>query len=1242
LIKWTDEQQMAIDERNCDLLVAAAAGAGKTAVLVERIIRRIIRDDKPIDIDNMLIVTFTNAAASEMRERIALALDKAIEKNPNSHRLQRQLLLLPKAGITTIHSFCMDVLKNNYHKVGLTPDFRIADETESVLLKIEAVEELFENQYEKGEKNFYKLLDSYSSNKGDNKLKDMVLEVYNFAQSIPWPKEWLIKKVEDYNVTKDFDFVKTKWAKIIIELVNIELSGCLNSLEKAYKVALTGDGLEKCADQLAYDIEYAKTLFHKEGNNWDDLYKTFNNFKMERQKNPGKYGDKDNYEVLKVLRKDAREKIDYLKREFFISDERGIKEDFSILYPLISYLSYLVMEFQRLYSSMKKEKGLIDFNDLEHFSLDILTERNVLGEIKPSDVALSLRDKYEEIMIDEYQDSNMVQEVILNIISKREIDNPNMFMVGDVKQSIYRFRQAKPELFLDKYNRYSEVSGDKDRKILLYKNFRSRKEIIHGVNCIFRQLMTEYIGEIDYCEKEFLNLGALYPKYDGEKEEDYELELHLLDLLGEEKPTEDVELEDEEDVEDEAIEDEDDLEEIQAEARIIGKRILEIVGDSGEKALNVYDKDIKGYRKAEYKDIVILLRTVVSWAETIEEELESMGIPIFADTGTGYFKRTEVQVVLSLLQIIDNPMQDIPLISVLKSPIGGFTSKELLEIRSLDKKAGFYDTLMLAASNDDEIGQKASAFLKRLEIWREKALHLPVDQLIWYLYSDTGYLSYVGAMPGGHQRQANLQILFERAKQYEETSFRGLFNFINFMEKVKSGSGDMGNAKILGEKDNVVRIMSIHKSKGLEFPVVVLGGIGKAFNLQDTRKTMLLHHETGFGTDLVDVDKRITYATIPKIAIKHRIKIEALSEEMRILYVAMSRAKEKLIITGFDKNLYKTMDKWLEALDYNREKLPAYMVISGNKYLNWIGTALIRHRDMTRLRESLKSIGTVRTAMEKDQSSWRFRIWKKSELLMQSQKDEKDFDLRKALDELKDYKKDVVLTEEINKKLGWIYPYIRTTALPVKLSVTELKRMGEEREDYVKELYEKQYIRKPLFMEEEKTMSRAQRGSIMHYIMQHLDLDRVNSLEEIKAQVNDLVLHDFITEEQAKAVAPSKIVNFFKTDLGKRIIEGDKVYREMPFNIEISSEEVFKDKDYKGLEDKILLQGVIDCYFIEKDRIILVDYKTDYVDGNEKEIAEKRYRIQIEYYTKALETILDKKVDEKYIFFFHSNKAVPM
>lgn len=1240
LADWTREQLAAINTSGCDLLVAAAAGAGKTAVLVERIIRRIIDESNPIDIDNMLIVTFTNAAASEMRERIGEALEKELEKKPDSYKLQRQMLLLNKASITTIHSFCMDVVKNNCHMLDLDPDFRIADETESLLLRLEAMEELFEEKYEEEDMDFIYLLDRYGGNRDDEKLKSMVLNIYDFIQSSPWPEEWMDKALKSYDTSGTWDFSETPWAKIIMDYAKVEIQGALNQLLKAKKIAEDNIGYEKCAEQLDNDIQMVLRLKESAEESWDQLYKAYRTLEFPKQQSPDKKADKTDYEVLKALRKEAKDRLNALGDDFFNCSSDDIKGDLQALYPVLSTLCRLVSSFSRIYMGKKKEKAIIDFNDLEHFCLNILIEKDEKGNTRPSPVALSIRDRFKEILVDEYQDSNSVQEAILSVISRRDENNPNIFMVGDVKQSIYRFRQAKPELFLDKYERYSEKEGSKERKIKLFKNFRSRKEVLEGVNFIFRQLMSPYLGEIDYNEDEFLNIGAFYPDEDREKSLiNHEIELHIVDLNKEDASKEEPEEEKSNEAED--IED---LDAVQTEARLIGQKILYLMGmtEDSPGPFRVYDVKLNDYRDIMYKDIVILLRTVRGWAEVFLQELEAMGIPVFADTGTGFFQRPEVQVVMSLLQIIDNPMQDIPLISVLKSPIAGFTSEELLDIRLEDKEGSFYDALKKTSNKEDDLGKKAKGFLERLEIWRDKALHMPTDELIWYLMNETGYYSFVGAMPQGHQRQANLKVLFERAKQYEETSFKGLFNFINFINKLKTSSGDMGNAKILGENDDVVRIMSIHKSKGLEFPVVFLGGTGKRFNLRDTNDTLLLHGELGFGIDLVDPVGRIYYSTVPKQAIKQRIKLESLSEEMRVLYVAMTRAKEKLIITGCDNNIEKSLNKWSAALDSAEEKLPPDLVVRGQRYLDWIGLALMRHEDFHELMKSYDiNIGCPRT-IDNDQSKWNINLWKKEDFLRTKQEEGEKQEEAGLLKELENQIGITKPREDIARKLEWSYPYEKATKLPAKLTVTELKRLTTETEEVepTAKLYRTHHLKKPNFLKTDDAMTAAEKGSAMHYVMQHLDLDKTDTLEEIEEQIQKLYEEEFITEQWAKAIDAKKIYTFFSSPIGKRIKKADKVYREMPFNIEASWEEIFSDEEGSKSEEKILIQGIIDLYFMEGEKLILLDYKTDHVDRNSIDEVISRYRTQIQFYEKALNKALKRDVDEKYIYLFAIDEAV--
>ncbi|HRS20828.1 MAG TPA: helicase-exonuclease AddAB subunit AddA, partial [Clostridia bacterium] len=814
---WTEEQVRAISEDRCNLLVSAAAGAGKTAVLVERIIRKITNAENPVDIDRLLVVTFTNAAAAEMRERIGAALSRVLEEAEVDgdlkvkKNLQRQLTLLGKSNITTIHSFCLDVIRNNFHTIDLDPAFRIADDTEALLLQLEALEELIESKYEPENctEDFLSLVECYGGSKDDNKLMDLILTIYDFVQSHPWPDIWLTDAIEAFNAAGGMDFGDTKWAEVLMKSISMELSGLQCLLEDTIKTAEREEGLSPYINTLQEDVLRIKAMQSAcEGKGgWDALYREFDNLEFSRLPKCGKEADPIIKEEVKGARDDVKGRLNRIKKDLISGSSEELTSDLRRLYPVMNSLGSLVSEFSDKYQDKKKQKNVIDFNDLEHYCLKVLTNRTE-GEVLPTQAALGLRELFEEIYIDEYQDSNLTQEVILGMVSREETGEPNIFMVGDVKQSIYRFRQAKPELFIKKLRTYSGDSQSKYRKILLNKNFRSREDIIRAVNFIFSRIMSESLGEIEYTEDEKLNAGAVYkvPESPGSSVGG-PVELHIIDSseIGTEET--DTSEEDFDDYEESALM----LNSMQCEARVAANRIKELTADG---SFMVIDKNTGEYRPVQFKDIVILMRTTKNWADVFAEELSIQGIPVFTDAGTGYFRTVEISTVLSLLQIIDNPLQDIPLLAVLRSPICGFDPEELIDIRLFDKETDFFEAMVKAASSEGELGRKAAGFLEKLEDWREKSLYLSTDELIWHLYNDTGYYSFVGAMPGGAARQANLRMLFDKARQYEESSFKGLFNFINFINKLKGNQGDLGSAKVLGEKDDVVRIMSIHKSKG--------------------------------------------------------------------------------------------------------------------------------------------------------------------------------------------------------------------------------------------------------------------------------------------------------------------------------------------------------------------------------------------------------------------------------------------
>jgi ATP-dependent helicase/nuclease subunit A len=1263
-VNWTEEQFSAITERGRNLLVAAAAGAGKTAVLVERIIRKITDPKSPTDIDRLLVVTFTNAAATEMRQRVGDAISKELDKNPDDKSLQRQLTLLNKASITTIHSFCLNVIKNNFQDIDIDPNFRIADETEIVLMKLEILEELFESRYQESKegKDFLELVECYSSGKDDKMLQELVLNIFDFIQSSPWPEKWLTDKAEAFNLTEETDFSKTPWGEIILDTLRIELKGMADMLNRAIRIIHYGEGLMPYMGTFQEDTENIKILSDKCSANgqaatatWKELYQAFDAVEFGRLARCGKDADKVRQELVKSIRDEVRTKIKKIKEDIFASSPEEMAEDMKTLYPLIKCLTQVVLEFGERYAAKKKEKSLLDFNDLEHFCLNILSTEDEGGSTLPSSVALELRERFDEILVDEYQDSNLVQEVLLEMVSRKESDKPNLFMVGDVKQSIYKFRQAKPELFMDKYNSYARETGFKNRLIQLYKNFRSREEVIDSVNFIFRQIMSVDIGELNYDEGESLNLGASYQELDDAKAAiGGPVELNIIDIGSSEAG--EYEKEDDTDESSDSLEHSDEAPEEQpdamhCEARLVANKIKELMlPDSEGRVFNVFDKYQKRYRPVEYKDIVILLRSTKNWAEVFVEELGAQGIPAYADIGTGYFKTVEVQTILSLLQIIDNPLQDIPLISVLRSPIGNFSPEELIDLRLCDREVSLYEALLkLASEGSSSVTCKARDFLRDLEKWRDKALYMSTDELVWFLYSDTGYYSFTAAMPGGVQRQANLRILFERARQFEQTSYKGLFNFINFINRLKSSQGDMGSAKILGENENVVRIMSIHKSKGLEFPVVIAAGMGKNFNLMDLNRRILLHQDLGFGPDFVDYRRRVYYPTMPKQALRYKIKLESLSEEMRVLYVAFTRAKEKLIITGSVRNLSKSAAGWASCLESKDEKLPEYEMLKARNYLGWIGPAVMRHKDCRLLRE-LAGVESV-TGLMKDPSKWVVRVFNKNEILTEKQQAEKD--KKNLVDKLEGIA-DIGLSEQqnyiskfgkdINERLGWRYRYLLCAKLPTKISVTELKRRfntGISEEYSAQGISVPQLIRKPQFLDEAKGFTAAERGTILHFVMQHLDLNKVISKNQISEQLKGMVGNDLLTDEEARTVDLGVIKRFFDSDVGKRMTNSLNVLREVPFNIRLKSTEVYKNLPEEIYGDEtILLQGVIDCYFDDGGEYILVDYKTDYAAPGKLERIKEKYRIQVDYYARALESITGRRVKEKYIYLFSVNELI--
>lgn len=1168
---WTEKQKQAIYEKESNLLVAAAAGSGKTAVLVERIINKITNEG--LDIDKLLVVTFTNAAATEMRERILEAIYKKLELEPENSNLQRQILLLNKSSISTIHAFCLDVIKNNFYQTDISPNFRLANTPEIELLQMEIIEEIFDKLYEEKNEEFIKLVNIYGGYRDDDDLKEIILKIYKFIQSSPFPAEWLKEQVEKFNLDMDKDFAGTAWGKLLIESLKEEVSTSINKLKKISSKLKMETELDKFYLCILDDIARLEEISCL--NTWDEIYEVVSKFKLKTwpidRKNVSELKDK-----AKEIRDEIKKNINKFKEKIFIYSSNQANADIYEMYGILNAIKNVILKFMEEYKIAKKEKNIIDFNDIEHYALNILVKKDEQGNYVATDVAKKYQEKFEEIAIDEYQDSNLVQEYILTTVSRGN----NIFMVGDVKQSIYKFRQARPELFLDKYKNYSEINETSElgRKIQLFENFRSRKNILDITNLVFEDIMSRELGDIDYNESEFLNQGANYQETD--KKVLGKAELHIIDLYQNEDELE----EDEEQIEI--------IDNIEIEAKFVANKLKEILDSN----YYVFDKK-QGYRKATYKDCAILLRSTATSASIYERELLNLGLPVFCDTSSNYFETIEIQTIMSLLKVIDNPNNDIALVTVLRSPIVGLTDNELVEIRVANKNASFFEALTLSKGND-----KVNKFFKLLEDLQAKQEYLKLDELLWEIYETTGYYNYASLMPGGNIKTANLRMLFEKAQDYENGSFKGLYNFINFIDKISKNGSDMGAPKLIGENENVIRIMSIHKSKGLEFPIVFLSGTGKQFNMQDLNQSILLHQDMGFGPKYINYERKIEYSTLAKEALRLKSKSELLSEEMRLLYVALTRAREKLIITGIDKNLQKSLKTKSDLLEGNEgsKKISKFIAEKAKCYLDWLEMVTLydeRAKDIVEIFEH-----------------------KANEVSLEEQETgEESINI-----ETREH-----VGEEVQNILNWEYPRMELTKIEGKTSVSKIAK-PEEIKYEVEEII-------PEFLKETKKLTSAQVGTIVHLVMQKLNPKENYDKTKIENLLEQLVFNKTITEAEKQAIDATKILKFTESNIFNKMKTAKEIYQEKPFFINIPAKEVYGGE----IEDTILVQGIIDLYFIdENDNLVLVDYKTDYVPEKNEDYLRKKYETQLKLYARAIEEALGKKVNEIYIYSSNLDREI--
>ena len=1186
--KWTNEQLNAITQKGNNILVAAAAGSGKTTVLVERIIRKIINDN--VDIDKILVVTFTNAAASEMRERILTALYKQIDEDPLNKRLRKQIVLLNKASICTIDAFCLDIIRNNFFEIGASSNFRIADNTELELLKQEAIEETFEELYLENDDEFNKLIELYAGYKDDENLKNIILKIHNYIQSAPFPEDWLEEQIEKFNMSNIEDFSQTEWGKIILKNFRDEVLNSIQILESSKHQLDMITELSKFSLVVADDINQLKFL-EQNWDNWERAHEIANNLKFKTWPTDKKVVSNLKEETKKA-RDNVKKRISKAVSQTFIYNTEEAVEDINAMYPILKKIKDVTLKFMEKFSEKKSNKNIMDFSDIEHYALKILLKKDENGIYQKTEVAKKYEEKFNEIAIDEYQDSNLVQEYILTSISNEK----NIFMVGDVKQSIYRFRQAKPELFLDKYQKYGLEPNEYGQKIKLFKNFRSRENILDTTNLIFSDIMSADFGEIEYDESEYLNLGATYEEPTENVEFAGKTELDIIDLKKEEN-------EDGEEIEEDNSSEL--LEKTEIEAKFVANRIQKLI----KSKYQVYDRKT-GYRDITYKDIVILLRATSNTANVFEKELLNLNIPVFSDQAENYLESIEIRTITSLLKIIDNPYRDIPLVTVMRSIIGDFTDNELIEIRLTQNEGYFYDSLKEAKASpkiDGKLKEKVINFLDKLNKWREEERYLPLNEFIQKIYEETDYYNYVRLMPNGQVRKANLKMLLDRAKDYEKISFKGLFNFIRYLEKVKSSNSDLSSAKVIGENENVVRIMSIHTSKGLEFTVEIISRTDKKFNQKDLNESILLHQDIGFGMQYINYDRKIEYTTATKEAIKIKTKEESIAEEMRILYVALTRAKEKLIITGVENDFTKSIEQKKELLEiYEKEndKINHLVLKKYLSYLEWIELVYLNHQD-------IENQITLNKIAKKD-------VLKAEE--NQEEQEKRNIELPEKID-----------YEKINEILNWQYKYKEMTNIQSKMSVTKIKELKNN------ETQKQQHIEiKPKFMLDKTKVSSAERGTIIHLILQKLDFTKEYSKEELAQFVNNLCTKNIITQIQKDSIDIEKIYQIINTQFIKNLKNAKEIKKETPFYTYINTKEIYNTQN----SENILVQGIIDLYYInQQNEVILVDYKTDYVEGSGEELIDK-YKVQLEIYKKALEESLKEKVKHVYIYSIYLNKEI--
>lgn len=1207
---WTNEQQAAIDSRGQTLLLSAAAGSGKTAVLVERIIRRLLDKEYPIDITELLVVTFTKAAAAEMRDRIGTALMKALSETKDP-RVERQLALLPSAQISTLHAFCQHVIRKYFYTIDLDPAFSIAGEEELNLLRRQVLEDVFLSYYEDDEKAsiLYPLADMFGSDRGDDILMDTVSRMYTYARSLAWPEHWLKEAARAYDVAPDAVIDDMVWAGPIKDAVRRILEEDAHLYDGVLYHLRQREAFAPACDTFV--AEQAALRQAAQARSWNDLSRFVRAIDFPRLKSLRKLSDDDKavWERCKKVRDDVKKDvIKTLQSVYFSATPEEWLDGMRAMKPVMDGLVTLTLDFAKAYGAAKKEKGWIDFSDLEHFCLQILLAPDASPEHPvPSAAAEELRSQYEEVFIDEYQDTNGVQELITRLVSGED----NRFMVGDIKQSIYRFRLADPTLFLEKYQSFSRDEKAVQRCIDLGRNFRSVPVVLDAVNAVFSRAMTAEAAGMDYGEREKLYAGRQAP--DDERWIGGPVEVDIVPTPSDE-------------------EDDDGSTAFEKECRFIAGRIGELLA-SGRMAAR---KD-GTLEPLSYRHIVVLLRSMAGKADVLIQALQEGGIPSYAEQSGGYFAAVEVQVMLALLRCIDNPEQDLAMAAVLRSPLVGLDETALAGVRLAGDGTLWQNLPAFVASLPDGVDEKEDLqqFMAAFDSWRTYSRRHGVAELLQRLYDDTAYVDFVGAMPGGDVRQANLKALYDRARQYEEAGFRGLFRYLQLMDKMKEDGLDLAPDKVVSEKEDVVRIMSIHKSKGLEFPVVFVADMGKAFNRRDTQDQILFHNRLGIGLKQYDPEWRISYPTLIWSGIAAQLRWEGTAEEERILYVAMTRARDQLILTGHSSHIDRDWQRWTSHLNPAQAK----------SYFDWVMPA------------ALAPFGAKADAdYARPGAAWQDAVWQVriAKAVPAGTVEEGAYDGEPRLEALR--RGDLTGTPVpswLDEQLSWQYAYPQAVRTAAKFSVSEVKRRYQEL--HSDELQDEAALSVPAaavippapgeddafaalppwLAGEEAAVSGAQRGTALHKALQYITPAADQTTATLRREIDAFVRQGLLSREEAKLVYVPVLAAFCQSDIGRRMAESPELHREYPFTVLLAGGDPLPETE---TGEQILIQGVIDCLFREDDAWILVDYKSDRLET--ADAFRRRYAVQLALYKRAVEQITHRPVEETYIYSLHLQQEI--